>query len=121
MKVDEFIEDLESLCEQYWDKYAIDPTPKKNPIHNYDHSITIVFNDQKTESNHNLLAMIHPTVRRLYNEGVKNKEFNEQFKKMDSDYSKPNFLYSDKLKAAYALVYEGWLIAREEFDESKYD
>ena len=47
MKVDDFIEDLEALCEQYWDKYVIDPTPKKNPVHTYDHSITIAFSDKE--------------------------------------------------------------------------
>lgn len=45
MKHEDFIEDLEALCKQYWDKYVIDPSPKKNPVH--EHSITIAFSDKE--------------------------------------------------------------------------
>ena len=65
-------------------------------------------------------VMIHKDVHRLYKAGVKNKEFNKHFKKADSEYYVPGIFISDMKKAAYALVYEGWLIARWQFNESDY-
>jgi len=64
--------------------------------------------------------MIDTHVKRLYVASMKNKEFNDQFKKADSEYYAPSIFLSDKQRAAYALVYEGWLIARGEFIESNY-
>jgi len=62
-----------------------------------------------------------PKVRRLYKEALKNDEFNKQFREADEGYCRPNFFTDDINKVLYTLVYEGWLIARGEFIESKYE
>ena len=41
--------------------------------------------------------------------------------KADDDFFIPNYLSSDMDKAIFGCLYEGWLIARGDFNESKYE
>ena len=49
MKVDEFIEDLEALCKQYWKKYAIDHVGK-TAGNNHEEGIVILFDNKDEET-----------------------------------------------------------------------
>jgi len=50
MKHEQFIEDLEALCKQYWKRSAVGSTQKRNPSKGYDHSITIAFSDKELKT-----------------------------------------------------------------------
>lgn len=60
------------------------------------------------------------SVKKLYNEALENKEFNMDFKLSDSTYYKPNFFTDEIRKILYTSVYEGYLIAKGQFDEANY-
>jgi len=64
--------------------------------------------------------MIDPAVKNLYDEAKENEEFKAQFRAADKEYFSPGVFIGDVRKALFAMVYEGWLIAKGEFDESKY-
>ena len=49
MKVDDFIEDLNGLCEQYWDKYLVHRTTKINEK-THENGVVILFDDDTKET-----------------------------------------------------------------------
>ena len=64
--------------------------------------------------------MMTPSVRKLYKEAIINEQFNEEFKEADSEYRRPTVFSDYILKHYFVAVYQGWLIARGEFDDTKY-
>lgn len=65
--------------------------------------------------------MIAPQLKRLYDEAKQNEAFKAEFKAADKEYFSPGPFIGDIKKSLFAMVYEGWLIARGEFNESKYE
>ncbi len=59
-------------------------------------------------------------VRKLYNEAKNNDVFLEQFLAADPEAKRPNIFTDDVTKHFLVCVYEGWLIARGEFNDSDY-
>jgi len=59
-------------------------------------------------------------VRKLYKEALGNNLFWEQFKTADPEGSRPNFFTSNAEKHFIVCIYEGWLIARGEFNDENY-
>ena len=60
-------------------------------------------------------------VKKMYNEALRNREYNEEIKKADPQgYKKPNIWSDSLLKHLYGMAYYGWLVGKGQFDRSKY-
>ncbi|CAL2095512.1 protein of unknown function [Tenacibaculum sp. 190524A02b] len=61
------------------------------------------------------------SVRNLYKEAVKNKDFDKEMKSQDpKGYYKPNLLSSKRVKIAYTAAYYGWLLGKGKYNRMNY-
>ena len=60
-------------------------------------------------------------VKRMYDEALKNEEFNIEFKEQDpKGYIKPRIYSQSLLKHLYAMAYFGWLVGKGKFSRDNY-
>ncbi len=64
-----------------------------------------------------MTVIMRSTVKRMYNEAIKCKEFDSDMKKQDPiGYVKPpGFFSSETDKLLYACAYYGWLLGKGEY------
>jgi hypothetical protein len=58
---------------------------------------------------------------RLFEEACSNEQFISELRSNDPDFKKVEDLWDDTMCLFFAMVYEGWLIGRGEFDVTRYD
>jgi len=59
-------------------------------------------------------------VKKLYEEAKNNLNFREELRHSGEESYKPTIFWGDLHKICYAAIYQGWLVARGEYNESNY-
>lgn len=60
-------------------------------------------------------------IKRLYARCISDERFMKQLAIHEPDYSNPRFFWGPKVKTIIAMVYMGFLIAKNEYRETDYE